>query len=85
MITYDSQSAITVTKKDDREYWVKQYSLETYALTFEEQIGGGPEQYIKLKEVEQNAKGNKYAIAYMDDGLFYIRTFGKTTRTKEEI
>ena len=29
-ITYDSQYAVTVTKKSDREYYVKQYSLETY-------------------------------------------------------
>jgi hypothetical protein len=30
IITYDSQLAVTVTKKSDREYYVKQYSLETY-------------------------------------------------------
>ena len=52
IITYDSKRAITVTKKDDHEYWVKQYSLETYGLTFEEKIGGSNTQYIKLKEVE---------------------------------
>ena len=52
MITYDSKRAVTVTKKSDQEYWVKQYSLETYGLTFEEKVGGDPKQYIKLKEVE---------------------------------
>ena len=48
----------------DSEYLVKQYSLETYALMFEEKIGsnsrkedGSPEQYIKIKEVEQNDTG----------------------------
>ena len=81
MITYDSKRAVTVTKKDDREYYVKQYSLETYALLFEEMVGGGPNQYIKLKEVEQSAAGNEHARAYMDDGKFFIRTFGTTTRT----
>lgn len=29
-ITYDQTRAITVTKKDDREFWVKMYDLETY-------------------------------------------------------
>ena len=29
-ITYDSTRAITTTKKDDREFWVKMYDLETY-------------------------------------------------------
>ena len=36
MITYDSTRAITVTKKDDREYWVRMYDLESYAKTFDE-------------------------------------------------
>ena len=52
IITYDSTRAITVTKKDDREFWVRMYDLETYGKTFDEQIGGQPEDYIRLKEVE---------------------------------
>ena len=36
IITYDSTKAITVTKKNDREYWVRQYDLESYERTFEE-------------------------------------------------
>jgi len=51
-ITYNSRSAITVTAKNDREYYVKQYNLENYSITFEEKIGGLPDSYIKLKEVE---------------------------------
>ena len=41
-----------MTKASEREYYVKMYDLETYDLTFEEKIGGKPENYIKLKEVE---------------------------------
>jgi hypothetical protein len=51
-ITYNSRSALTVTMKNDREYWVKQHSLETYIDTFEECIGGKEVSYIKLKEIE---------------------------------
>jgi hypothetical protein len=40
MITYDSTKAITVTKKDDTEYYIKQYDLESYEMTFEEKVGG---------------------------------------------
>lgn len=39
-ISNDSRNCITVTKKDDTEYWIKQYNIETYELTFEEKIGG---------------------------------------------
>ena len=54
IINYDSTRAVTVTKKDDRTYFIKMYDLETYQMTFEEKIGGGPNQYIKMKEVQQN-------------------------------
>ena len=85
IITYDSTKAITVTKRNDSEYYVKQYDLESYKMTFEEKIGGDPNQYIKLKEVEQTSDGKKYAIVYNDDGVFYLRTFFKMTRTEDEI
>jgi hypothetical protein len=51
IMTYNSRSAITVTKASDREYWIKQYSLERYEMTFEEKVGGKEDSYIKLKEV----------------------------------
>jgi hypothetical protein len=84
MITYDSTRAITVTKKDDREFWVRMYDLETYEKTFNEQIGGEPTSFIRLKEIEQNYAGNKYAMIFIDDGKFRMRVFGKTERTLEE-
>ena len=83
IITYDSTKAVTVTKKNDREYYVKQYDLESYELTFEEKIGGGADQYIKLKEVEQSPDGKKFAVVYNDDGKFFMRTFHKETRTNQ--
>jgi len=52
LITYDSTRAITVTKEDDRFYYIKMYDLEEYNMTFEECIGGGKDSYIKFKEVE---------------------------------
>ena len=62
-----------------------QYDLDTKKLTFEEFISGlsakcgqeAQEAYIKLSEVEQFEDGSKYAIVYNNDGIFYLRTFGK--------
>lgn len=82
IVTYDSTKALTVTKKNDCEYWVKQYDLETYELSFEEKIGGSPDDYIKLKECEQSFDGKKYAFIYNNDGRWFVRTFGKQTRTQ---
>jgi hypothetical protein len=86
IITYDSTKAVTVTKANDREYFVKMYDLEMKGddlplPTFEERVGGGLDSYIKLKEVEQSSNGKKFAVCYNDDGLFYLRTFNKETRT----
>ena len=84
IITYDSKSAITVTKKDDAFYYIKQYSLEEYNMTFEECIGG-KDSYIKLKEIEQNSAGKEFGIIYNDDGVWFMRTFGKESRTQRQI
>ena len=57
IISYNSKHAVAVTKKDESEYYIQMYSLMTNALVFEERVGGDPNDYIKLKEVEQNANG----------------------------
>ena len=49
---------MTVTKKDDSEFYVKLFSLDTYECVFQERIGGQPEQYIKLRDVYQNETGS---------------------------
>jgi hypothetical protein len=53
IITYNSKSAIVVTKKNDREHWVFQFSLETSEMTFEEKYGGIDDvSYIKMNDIE---------------------------------
>ena len=64
-ISYDSTRAITVTKKNEREYYVKMYDLETFELTFEECVKG---RFIKLKDIEQASDGKKFGFVYNDDG-----------------
>lgn len=81
MITYDSEKAITVTKKSDRTYIIKMYCLKNYNITFEEHLGGTRESFIKAKEIEQTNSGKFYACAYFNDGKFRLRTFGRETRS----
>lgn len=52
MISYDSTRAITVTKKADNASILKMYSLKDYEITFHEELGNGPNDYIKCKEIE---------------------------------
>jgi hypothetical protein len=51
-MSYNSKSALTITKKDDREHIIHQFSLESYDMTFEEIIGGKEDSYIKMSEIE---------------------------------
>jgi hypothetical protein len=51
LMTYNSKSAITVTKKNDREYFVHLCDLESCAMTFEEIYGGEEDSYIKMNEI----------------------------------
>ena len=84
VVSFDSTLSITITKKDEHESSIMMHSLESYEKTFHMQIGGNPTSYIKVKEVEQNSRGDKYAIAFIDDGKFFIRTFDRNQKTDEE-
>jgi len=57
-----------------------------------EKVGNGTTDYIKMKEVEQNPAGTKFALCYYNDGEFKVRTMIPPpdstiihTRTQEEI
>jgi hypothetical protein len=82
MILLDSSRTLTVTKASEEVYYIKMYNMETFEMLFEEEIQGS---YIKLKEVETNASSTKFAVAFNDDGVFKLRTFGRETRGQEEI
>ena len=42
ILTYDSTRTIAVTKKDDTEYYIRMFDLESYQMTFSELVGGNP-------------------------------------------
>ena len=78
IINYDSTRVVVVMKKNEQTSIVHMYSLKNFDLLFEEYFSG---ECIKMHLVEQNTVGNHFAVAYMDDGLFRVRTFGYNNRT----
>ena len=84
MISYDSTRALTVTKAAENRSILKMYSLKDYEITFHEEIGNKPDDYIKCKEIEQTDDGCSFACVYFNDGVFFLRTFGKGKRSQEE-
>jgi hypothetical protein len=85
IISYDSQRAISVQKKEDNESYIVQYSIQTRQKLFEEKIGGGENDQVKVKEVRQNAEGTKYAVCYYINGEFRMRVFSKEQRSQDFI
>jgi hypothetical protein len=71
---------IAITKTDDRLSEIRQFNLMTHELTFQENIEGT---YIKCNQVQQNNRGDKYSVCYLDDGHFWLRVFDKEARIKE--
>jgi hypothetical protein len=85
VISFDSTRAVTIQKVNDNLSHIVMYKLDDYSVCFEEKIGGAPEQYIKVKRVEQDRSGKKFACAYMDDGKFRLRVFGTEQRDQKQI
>ena len=48
-----------------------------------DKYGGQPDSFIKLKEVEQNNAGDRYACTYIDDGNFKLRVFTDEQKSPE--
>jgi hypothetical protein len=82
MILMDSSRTLTVTKASEQQYFIKMYSMETQELQFEEEFSGT---YIKMKDVETNGSSTEFAVVFNDDGVFKLRTFGRDTRTPDQI
>lgn len=69
IITYDSQSAIAIVNKKDEHFEVQGFSLVTQQPVFKKCYDGT---YIKMNLVEQSDDGKTIAIAYQDNGHFYV-------------
>ena len=77
IISNDSSLAITVQRVDDTFSKITMYRLDDYETCFEEDLKGD---YIKVKRIEQNRSGTKFACVYIDDGKFRMRIFGTDQR-----
>jgi hypothetical protein len=84
IITHTKEHAVAVLKMSEHKSYVHIYELMTNDLVWEVPIGEGDDnQCIKCHEVEQNHDGSHFAICYMDDGKFFVKTFGIEQETRE--
>lgn len=72
IIAYGSKYAIALVYDDKEDkFEIQGCSLEELgARMFTFDFQG---EYIKMKEIEQNDAGDTYAIAYQNNGVFFVR------------
>jgi len=64
---------ITVSKRNDQIQWIRAYDIDgSNEMHFEEEVKGD---FVKFKEIEQNDDGDHFALAFIDNGTFKVRTF----------
>lgn len=68
-ITYDSKSALAIVAKGDENFELQSWSLTEYSMDFSIKFEGT---YLKMNLIEQNNAGSKFAVAYQDNGEFYV-------------
>lgn len=69
-ISYDSKLALAIVRISDLEYNLRGYCLENYRELWKVEFKGD---FVKLNIIEQNNAGKKYAVAWQDNGQFYLK------------
>jgi hypothetical protein len=69
VITYDSQTCVAIVNKKDEHFELQGYSLQTNLQKFKKCFDGT---YIKMNLVEQTDDGKTIAVAYQDNGRFFV-------------
>ena len=69
MITYDSKYCVVIVTKDEECFEIQGYDIVKHNLTFKHPIEG---EFLKMNLIEQTIKGDKFCIAYQDNGKFFV-------------
>lgn len=69
VITYDSKHCISIVTETDEQFYVQGYDLDTSSKVFEISFEG---EYLKMNLVEQTLDGKIFALAYQNNGKFYV-------------
>tara|TARA_B110000285_G_C15078108_1_gene591907 strand:+ start:162 stop:1631 length:1470 start_codon:yes stop_codon:yes gene_type:complete len=75
IITYDSKKCVAIINDKDEHFEVVGYSLTKHNQIFRRVYDGT---YIKMNNIEQSDDGTIYAIAYQDNGQFYVNVIDDT-------
>ena len=69
VINYTSKYVIAIVNDKDEHFEIQEYSLDTYQKLFTREVKG---EYIKMNLIEQSNCGGFFAIAYQDNGKYFV-------------
>lgn len=72
MMSNDSYLCLAILVLDDTLFKIKAYDLKTQELAFEKEFKGV---YLRMNIIDQNKKGNTFAVGYQNNGQFYMQVF----------
>ena len=72
VINYTSKYVIAIANDKDEHFEIQQYSLENYQKLYTKEIKG---EYLKMNLVEQSNCGGYFAVAYQDNGKYFVLFF----------
>ena len=72
ILSTDATRAIAMLKESDEKYVISQFDINTNQILMSIELEG---EYIKASIIEQNKKGDKFLVAYMDNGIFHLLAF----------
>ena len=75
IISSCSSQAVAIVKKNDEYFEVHQYSLSTYQLLYKHSYEG---KYVRMNLIEESCDGKSFAIAYQDNGTFFVQVIAKS-------
>lgn len=69
VVAYDSKRTLAICNDQDEEFQLQSYSLQTKQLEFKKVYKGT---YIKMNLIEQTYDAKYFAVAYQDNGKFFL-------------
>ena len=69
VVAYDSKRTLAICNDQDEEFQLQSFSLLTNKLEFKKVYKGT---YIKMNLIEQTYDAKYFAVAYQDNGKFFL-------------
>lgn len=69
IVTQDSKHVLVIVSEKDEHFELREYNVSEQQLVFCKEYDGT---YLRMNNIEQNKEGTVFAIAYQDNGAFFV-------------